>query len=586
MFRHKEICHFIRVCLGVVFVMAAIAAPALAGAKTFIKEYAYQASEDDSRNSSRVIALREVKRLLLEELGTYLESETAVADFQLTREQITTLTAGIVQVEIIEDKWDGRVYWIKSKITADADQVLQSINALRKDREKTLALESIRRKSDALLLENERLRQELASAKNENRDTRKAAYDKSVKALSAADWLEKGYAAKNRGDFKAAIENYSRAIELDPDNAMAYFARALISDKTPAMRDFNTLLSMPATDSEAYLIRAWTYRELEKHDLAIEAFGKAIETAAGIKESASAYNDRGRYYFAVAMGDAAYYRHAVEDLSRAIELDPGDSEKFSTRGSAHVALNDVDLAFNDFSRAIALAPTYVHNYILRGICLINRDPARAIDDFTRAIAVDPKEYSTYMHRAQVYESIGQNELAIDDYSKMLALAPEHHYIYRSRARLYAKIGQPALALRDYGTHIKLAPDSQSAYMDRAMYYSESGRHSEAIADFDKAVKLRPDFEATVQRGFSYFKLGRRDPAIRDYNAAIALGYDWPSKAYYYRALLYAQESDLPKAIADLEQAIRRDPFYATAAQKEVLFDPLRSRPEFIRLVGK
>ncbi len=35
---------------------------ALAEMKTFIKEYTYQASEDDSRNSSRVTAMREVKR--------------------------------------------------------------------------------------------------------------------------------------------------------------------------------------------------------------------------------------------------------------------------------------------------------------------------------------------------------------------------------------------------------------------------------------------------------------------------------------------------------------------------------------------
>ena len=76
---------------------------ALAEVKTFVKDYTYQASEDDSRNSSRTISLRKVKRLLLEELGTYLESETEVKDFQLTKDQITTLTAGIVQTEIIEE---------------------------------------------------------------------------------------------------------------------------------------------------------------------------------------------------------------------------------------------------------------------------------------------------------------------------------------------------------------------------------------------------------------------------------------------------------------------------------------------------
>ncbi len=72
--------------------------------KTFIKEYAYQAGDEDSKNSSRVIALREVKRLLLEELGTYLESTTEVQNFKLTRDQIVTLTAGIVQTELIEEK--------------------------------------------------------------------------------------------------------------------------------------------------------------------------------------------------------------------------------------------------------------------------------------------------------------------------------------------------------------------------------------------------------------------------------------------------------------------------------------------------
>ncbi len=87
--------------------------------KTFVREYTYQASDEDSKNSSRTISLREVKRLLLEELGTYLESTSEVQNFQLTKDQIITLTAGIVRTELVEEKWDGRTYWIKAKIQAD-----------------------------------------------------------------------------------------------------------------------------------------------------------------------------------------------------------------------------------------------------------------------------------------------------------------------------------------------------------------------------------------------------------------------------------------------------------------------------------
>ena len=91
----------------------------VAETKTFVKEYTYQASEADTKLSSRVIALEQVKRLLLEELGTYLESETEVKNFQLTKNQIVILTAGIVRAEIIEERWDGKTYYLKAKIAAD-----------------------------------------------------------------------------------------------------------------------------------------------------------------------------------------------------------------------------------------------------------------------------------------------------------------------------------------------------------------------------------------------------------------------------------------------------------------------------------
>src|SRR5271157_2183273 len=82
---------------------------------TFEEKYTYQASEYDSKVSCRALALEQVKRLLLEKLGTYLESETEVKNFQLTKDQIIVLTAGIVMAEIIDEKWDGKTYSLKAK---------------------------------------------------------------------------------------------------------------------------------------------------------------------------------------------------------------------------------------------------------------------------------------------------------------------------------------------------------------------------------------------------------------------------------------------------------------------------------------
>lgn len=205
--------------------------PALAETKTFIKQYTDQVSEDDNRDSSRTIALREVKRLLLEELGIYLESETEVENFQLTKDRIAALAAGIAKTEIIDEQWDGRTYWLKAKISADSGDFVKSIDALRKNRAKTKELEEVRRRSDELLKENEKLRKESAVTKDGHRQEQKTAYDKIIKELMAIEWFEKGYASAISGNHRDAMDALSKAIELNPKDAAAYHNRGTAYDQ-------------------------------------------------------------------------------------------------------------------------------------------------------------------------------------------------------------------------------------------------------------------------------------------------------------------------------------------------------------------
>ncbi len=99
---------------------------------SFTKEYTYQASEQDSKVTCRNNALAQVKRLLLEEIGTYIEGRTEVKNMQLTRDDISSATSGIVKAEILDERWDGKQYWIRANMTVDPDEVLQSIKSNRK----------------------------------------------------------------------------------------------------------------------------------------------------------------------------------------------------------------------------------------------------------------------------------------------------------------------------------------------------------------------------------------------------------------------------------------------------------------------
>lgn len=143
-------------CFGLIF-------PPLLYAKTvtFEKEYTYDAGEADSKLSCRTISLLQVKRLLLEELGTYLEAETQVVNYQLTKDQITFFTAGIVKTEILEEKWNGYKYWIKAKINADPDTIAQSINELRQSRQGTDNIKKIEAVNEKYLEKIDELKSQL-----------------------------------------------------------------------------------------------------------------------------------------------------------------------------------------------------------------------------------------------------------------------------------------------------------------------------------------------------------------------------------------------------------------------------------------
>ena len=103
---------------GVVVIAAMLSVlfsgPAFAEPRTFEREYTYRAGDDDSKNSSRACALREVKRLLLEELRVYLEAKTEVKDFRISQDEVVTLTAGVVATEVIDEQWDGQSYLSQS----------------------------------------------------------------------------------------------------------------------------------------------------------------------------------------------------------------------------------------------------------------------------------------------------------------------------------------------------------------------------------------------------------------------------------------------------------------------------------------
>lgn len=485
----------------------------------FVEEYTYQASEADSKISSRAIALEQVKRLLLEKLGTYLESETEVKNFQLTKDQIVTLTAGIVRAEIIDEKWDGKTYFLKAKMTADPKDVATSIEKLRHDRQNIKELEETRKKAAEALREVERLKKELQIAKAEKPNL--GPYNEAIKRLSARDWFEKGFALEKARRNQEAIEAYSRAIELDPKDEDAYSSRARayenLGDYQRAIRDYDKAIELNPKDADAYYSRADAYEKLGDYQQAINDYTLAIR-----------FNPKDEYYYssrAKVYEAVGNYQRAKNDLTKAIQLRPNEPWYYFNRGKMNFKLNNHRQAIDDFRRIIQLdikpSPIFDVGWnIFPPVSMISIEDdqqKKIISDYTKAIMLNPKDETAHIIRGLAYRGIADSqERAIQDFTAAILLNPKDSLAYMLRGDTMEFIAAYEAAF-----------NSWLSRTEGRTYFRENKLDiycQRAIQDYSKVIRLNPKYaQAYYQRGSIYLRLvGNHEQAIHDYVIAARL----------------------------------------------------------------
>lgn len=546
--------------------------------KTFTKEYTYQASEFDSKASSRILAIEQIKRLLLEELGTYLISETEVKNFQMTKDQITVLTAGIVSAEVIDEKWDGKTYYLKAKIAADPKDVSKAVNALRQDKQKTKELEEIRRKADGQAKEIARLKKELGAGKidssklSDKTDTKTIQqYNNAVTKLSANDWILKGIVI---GSSRAAIVAYDKAIELNPEYAEAYFYRGvtyleLSINYQKAIEDItNSIKYEPQRQrdgdyvslAEKYSIRAKVYLILDDYEKAFNDLELAISLDWSVLRRRT-------------------WRKKKEEFGYLTNKFPNDYRVFMFRGLSVQDLGAgadlIEQGIADYKKALYLNPNSAICTYLIGIAYdsflytprttsvseyasvandISWDAPRIF--YTQALQLKPSQelrFDIYKTRSNAYWRAGNYEKSIEDISRAIEINPEYAFGYRDRADAYIELGLYRAAIEDCDIVIKLKADRvgfgdraliATMYVRRGDCYSELGEYTSAVKDYNTAIEIWTielktrwknsyTFDYYYKRSKAYERLGKHQQAKKDFRDGVKLAFDKKDANFHF-----------------------------------------------------
>jgi tetratricopeptide (TPR) repeat protein len=128
---------------------------------------------------------------------------------------------------------------------------------------------------------------------------------------------------------------------------------------------------------------------------------------------------------------------AIEDYDKAVILCPTCAASFAARGLAYGRKGELSRAFKDLDKAIEIDSKYANAYFYRGGIYLSKmkDFNQAIKEFDKDIALNPKHAAAYWGRGLAYENLENEPMAEADYKKVLLLDPENKIAAEALQRL-------------------------------------------------------------------------------------------------------------------------------------------------------
>jgi tetratricopeptide (TPR) repeat protein/S1-C subfamily serine protease len=361
---------------------------------------------------------------------------------------------------------------------------------------------------------------------------------------------------------RIALQNFSKAIQLNPRYEYAYFMRAIIYQQIQeyqrSLADYNqTVLINPKLYGAYYNRAILKCNWLNDCRGALADYNQAIAINPKYDE---AYNARANLKIEK-LNDVP---GALADYNQAIAINLKYAEAYNNRAVLkNDELNDLQGALADYNQAISINPKYDEAYKNRAVLKNDKlnDVQGALVDYNQAILINPKYAEAYNNRGVLkYNKLNDFQGALADYNQAIAINPKYADAYNNRAVLKndnLKDVQGALA--DYNQAILINPKYAEAYNNRGILKNENLNDAQgSLADYNQAIVIKPKYgEAYNNRGvLKYNKLNDFQGALADYNQAIAINPTF-SLAYNNRAILKRDKlKDRAGAIQDFRQAAK------------------------------
>ena len=254
-----------------------------------------------------------------------------------------------------------------------------------------------------------------------------------------------------------------------------------------------------APNVATYHLKLATFYDRQKQLKAIRFYDKAIELDA---YNAEAYYRRGMFMSNYTFGEAKVLLYSpkdvMDDLQKAVQLDPNLAGAHYALGVAYDRMGDVKKAMVEFQKAGNLDPSDPRPHLYLGEKYANAGQFHvAITAFAKAIKADP-----------------ENVEALKDYA-FLCLAHNEERGWRQAKRALEKA-------------IQIRPNDAEILMNYGYTLYLSRKNHEAIAHYLRSIELKPDWPLSrYNLAIAYEQIGKKELALAEYQKVVKLDSEGP-----------------------------------------------------------
>ncbi|CAN5213395.1 hypothetical protein BH11CYA1_BH11CYA1_35670 [soil metagenome] len=342
-----------------------------------------------------------------------------------------------------------------------------------------------------------------------------ADYEKALQLEPTNYGLQLGSALCLTADrqYAKALKTYTDLHNMEPDNNEVLmqigFCKQCLGDKQGALKDFNRAIKNDSTTARWFTYRSDLLNELNKKELA-----SADAVTAANLEPASEAAQYAAARASKALKQQALALHFYDRLSQFPNF-RSSFEKLSERADLNLEAENFQAALDDLTSAIKIKAD-PESLFKQAICYSHLKQAKLAKAATEsATKLSAPTAKAFLYQGQIEGLLGDTISAINHYSQAINLDPNNANALSERGKLYLKREQWVSASKDLKKAIDLGSKDKKANQGLTLCAQMIGRNSKVSIvlpkSFDVDLKKLSN-DKLLKDGYSQYQEGNNSVA--------------------------------------------------------------------------